>query len=149
MLFRSDFLKDHPHLLPLVRTIAVHPEELAPFPLLRILPNLSQINFEAVSRKRPVTIPPSIQWSLQSHGTRIETLHFIEFDFETLGDFARLLLAFPVLKDLSLHEVQIPGIVESTSASSRMRQSEVLLKRRLTRVKALTVCALVSFPTLG
>ena len=144
-----DFLKDHPHLPPLVHSIAVHPEDLAPFPLLRILPNLSQINFEPIIRERPVIIPPSIQWSLQSHGTRIETLHFHGICFRTIGDFVRLLLAFTGLEDLSLDFIYLFGEVENISTPALLWRSEERLRKQLLGVKALTVCALAPFPTLG
>lgn len=38
-----DFLQDNPHLKPIVRSFIVQPIDLAPFPLLYILSNLSEI----------------------------------------------------------------------------------------------------------
>ncbi|KAM5536732.1 hypothetical protein V8D89_009659, partial [Ganoderma adspersum] len=35
-----DFLQENSHLMPFIRSIAVWPSDLAPFPLLYILPNL-------------------------------------------------------------------------------------------------------------
>ncbi|KAI1781619.1 hypothetical protein LXA43DRAFT_908258 [Ganoderma leucocontextum] len=84
-----DFLQDNPHLTPFVRSIVVRPSDFAPFPLLHILPNLSEIGF--TSREcftaRPDTV--SALWHQSSltcsqrFGTHIQTLHLFCLSFAT------------------------------------------------------------------
>lgn len=64
----ADFLQDNPHLKRLIRSIIVRPDDLPPFPLLRILSDLSEITFSTPNpivnmrsaRTRPI---PSVHLS--------------------------------------------------------------------------------------
>ena len=130
-----DLLEAKPYLKPLVRSIVVDPMEFAPFPLLHVLPNLSEIEFR-VRLLSPVnvTLHPSGLVCLQRFGTRIRTLHLSGLSFPTYLSFARVLLAFTNLRNLTCTNVAI----ESAGNGAPL----TVLKRRLSeqmKLKTLTV----------
>ncbi|KAI1783219.1 hypothetical protein LXA43DRAFT_956510 [Ganoderma leucocontextum] len=111
-----DFLQDNPHLpmpicahspMPVVRSIIVRPVDFAPFPLLHILPNLSEIEFspypQVYSPWTREVFPYLHQSSLTSFhlfGTHIKILHLFDLSFATSLAFVQVLLAFPSITDL-------------------------------------------------
>lgn len=100
-----DFLRAEPHLGPLVQSILVDPMDFAPVPLLRILPNLSEIGF--TSQKRIRALHQSNLTCFTLFGTHIHTLHLSHLFFDTYLQFARVLLAFTNLVHLICTEVGV------------------------------------------
>ena len=120
------FLRAKTHLQPLVRSIVVDPKDLAPIPLLRNLPNLSEIRFTSW---KPIYIDQSDYFSqyyqvhqsnitrFQLHqssltcfrqfGTNIRTLHLTRLSFDTHLPLVRLLLTFTNLAHLTCTEVKV------------------------------------------
>ena len=146
-----DFLQAKPHLKPLVRAIAMDLNDFAPFPLLRILPNLSELtlslprydssrrtegnraNIDTRSPRRTL-LNRSVLTSCRCFGTRIQTLHLSKLSFSTILEFGRIILAFINLANLACEDITI-------DADGNQAHLEVL-KRRLSerlRLKALTV----------
>ena len=124
-----DHLQAKPSLGALVRAIVVDPVDFPPFPLLRILPNLSQITFiSRVDRYAPVPrgIPRSSLTSYLCSGSRISTLHLSQTYRWTSQEFCRLLLAFKDVRELTCGEVQV------VSTKSNALHTE-LLKQRLSQ----------------
>ncbi|KAM5540237.1 hypothetical protein V8D89_006056 [Ganoderma adspersum] len=108
-----DFLQVNPHLKPLVRSIAVNPNDFAPFPLLHILPNLFtlkftpiQVEFNDDDDETPAStiVTVTVNWSIfaccKHLGTHVQALHLSKLSFPTYLDFARILLTFTYLTDL-------------------------------------------------
>ena len=114
-----DFLRENPHLMPVVRSIIIWPPDLAPFPLLSILPSLSEIEFTRtqlnqldvlpelglrqsilVAFQHQIDVPPelvlhrSTLTGFQRFGTSIRTLHLSHLHFKTCMSFFRMLIAF-------------------------------------------------------
>ncbi|KAI1795698.1 hypothetical protein LXA43DRAFT_913818, partial [Ganoderma leucocontextum] len=99
-----DFLQAKPHLKPLVRSIAVNPNDFAPIPILNVnvLPNLSDLTFAPAKagsddpdlQRLPTVLNRSTLTCCQRLGTHIQTPHLSQLSFPTYLAFARLLLAF-------------------------------------------------------
>ncbi|KAI1785777.1 hypothetical protein LXA43DRAFT_104173, partial [Ganoderma leucocontextum] len=105
-----DFLQDNPILKSFVRSIVVQPDDLAPFPLLHILSNLSEITFTARHPHAKQAVPALHQSSLtcfHRFGTHIQTLCISYLLFPTYLPFARILLAFPNVIHLTCTAVEI------------------------------------------
>ncbi|KAM5543192.1 hypothetical protein V8D89_003066 [Ganoderma adspersum] len=104
------FLAAKPHFKPLVRSIAVDPDDFAPFPLLRILPNLSKIEFTDTYATPPdMVLNRSIITSCQLLGTHIQSLSFCNIDFTTSIRFLQVLSAFTSLVHLACFDVFFKG----------------------------------------
>ena len=122
----SDFLQAKPHLQPLVRSITVGPDDFAPFPLLRILPNLSKIEFaDAYATPPDMVLNRSTLTICQLLGTRIQSLSFCNINFTTSIRFLQVLSAFPSLVHLSCLDVFFEG--------EGGRAATDVAKRRLSR----------------
>lgn len=115
-----DFLQDNPHLKRSVRSIVVRPDDFAPWPLLHILPNLSEVGFtsrECFTARPDAIAAPWHQSSLtcsQRFGTHIQTLHLFCLSFANYLPFARALLAFTSIAHLTcthvvIHKAGDPG----------------------------------------
>ncbi|KAI1781564.1 WD40-repeat-containing domain protein [Ganoderma leucocontextum] len=107
-----DYLQENPNLKPVVRSVVFRPDDFAPFPLLHILPSLSEIGFTSQNRypASPTTIPAMHQSSLlccQRFGTHIQSLNLFRLSFATYLPFARILLAFARVKHLACWGVKI------------------------------------------
>ena len=108
-----DFIQDNPHLKRSVRSIVVRPADFAPWPLLHILPNLSEVGF--TSREcfaaRPDAVSASWHQSSltcsQRFGSHVQTLHLFCLSFATYLSFARALLAFASIAHLTCTHVVI------------------------------------------
>ena len=136
-----DFLDDNPHLKAVVRSVMVRPDDFAPFPLLYILPNLSEIRFKSGECLIAAHILPTIwhQSSLacsQRFGANIRTLHLSCLSFATYLPFARALLAFTSVRHLTCTHVVINTAGDQAPLG--------VIKRRLSeqmQLKTLTVSA--------
>ena len=137
------FLAQNPDLMPFVRSIAIWPTDLAPVPLLRILPNLCKIRFLSHSSEfegRAVDWPELHQFTLTYFrllGTNIQTLHFSHLRFKTSMSFTRVLVTFGNITHLICdHGVEI----NEESVENLPHLSEIIKRWRSTQMlKALTV----------
>ncbi len=128
-----DFLQDNPHLKPIVRSIVIQPSDFAPFPLLYILQNLSEIRF--ASRACLIATIPT-QWhhsSLtcsQRFGSNVQSLHLGCLSFVTYLPFARVLLAFTNILHVTCTHVVIntPGNQASLGVIRRCLSEQMWLK---------------------
>ena len=139
-----DFLRENPHLIPVVHSITVWPPDLAPVPLLSILPNLSEIRFTPL-RAGCFYVPPELglhQSTLtcfQHFGTSIHTLHLLHVHFKTYMPFARVLSAFVHATHLVCEDVRIGETGQNNGEPPSLPET---IKRWLTkriRIRALTV----------
>ncbi|KAI1795679.1 hypothetical protein LXA43DRAFT_732566 [Ganoderma leucocontextum] len=94
-----DFLRAKSHLKPFVRSIACFPDHFAPFPLLRILPNLPALVFPPpkstiVCGYVPTVLNRSTLICCRQLSTHIQILRLNQLSFPTSSEFARVLLAF-------------------------------------------------------
>ena len=144
-----DFLQKNPYLKLAVHSIAVWPPDLAPIPLLHILPSLSKIEFIPNDQEANLGLAVHIHQStlacFQLCGTHIRTLCLSHLDFETLISFARLLLAFMNVTHLTCSGIQI--IEMSNGECSILLEA---IKRRLfkqVQLEALTVS--LPLPVVG
>ena len=130
------FLLAYPHLLLLVDTIATCPDVFAPFPLLHVLPNLSQLVFTRGShngrdqRLELNSLPLSILTCYQRFGANVATLHLSYLSFPTYQELGRLLLAFPAIKELHCDFVTIR---RTNNTGAQLDH----VKRRLSRLQEL------------
>lgn len=136
-----DFLQVNPHFRPLVCSISTEPDYLIPIPLLRILPNLCEIQLS--KPQKPTNqhslsgFAPSRLRSYHRFGIHVQTLHLDSLHFPTLQEFTRLLLAFTRLQELAFRDLWLSNDVpENTAAHCERRLSKHLL------LKALTVCTM-------
>ncbi|KAI1785763.1 hypothetical protein LXA43DRAFT_953360 [Ganoderma leucocontextum] len=133
-----DFLEDNPHLKPFVQSMVVRPTDLAPFPLLYILPNLSEIRFTTPS---PSDLLPALHHSslacFQRFGTHIQTLDVFDIHFATYLSFARILLAFPNIAHLTCTRV----VIKEAGNSGPLDVMRHRLSKQM-KLKTLTVSAL-------
>ncbi|KAM5540289.1 hypothetical protein V8D89_006108 [Ganoderma adspersum] len=127
-----DFLRVNTHLQPLVQSIVVDPMDIAPVPLFRILPNLSEIGL--TSRKPIRALHQSSLTCFQQFGIHIQTLHLSHLSFETCLPLARLLLTFTNLAHLTCTEVKIEREAN--------RGHLALLKQRLSKRLRLKILAM-------
>ncbi|KAM5538933.1 hypothetical protein V8D89_007428 [Ganoderma adspersum] len=96
-----DLLQDKPHLKPFVHSVTVQLSDFAPSPLLRMVPNLSEIRFiEPSSNTVTPILHPSILKSCEPLGKHIQALCLSDLSFPIYLDFVRILLAFVNLADL-------------------------------------------------
>ena len=108
-----DFLQAKPHLKPLVRSIAIHPNDFPPIPVLNILPNLFELQFGTLIQRVPgqktlfIILNQSTLTGCKYLGTNIRVLRLSDLSFLTCLDFARILLAFPNLTDLACSDIII------------------------------------------
>ena len=137
------FLLAYPHLPPLVDTIATRPDVFAPFPLLHILPNLSQLVFTRGAHNgrdeclELNSLPLPILTCYHRFGTHVATLRLSYLSFPTYQELCRLLLAFPAAKELHCDFVTIR---RTNTIGAQLDQ----VRRRLSRLpelKALVVNA--------
>lgn len=143
-----DFLHDNPHLKPVVRLIVVRPNDLAPFPLLYILPSLSEIEFipESYQYKSQNTFPDlhlSHYTCCQRFGGNITTLHLSCLHFATYLSFYRLLLTFGNVRHLVCKGVTINAMRNGEGGPvevARRRLSERMRLKSLT----VSVCSVLS-----
>ena len=138
----ADFLQDNPHLKRLIRSIIVRPDDLPPFPLLRILSDLSEITFSTpnpiVNARSASTRPiipafhPSNFTGFRLLGSHIRTLHLVRVTFATPLAFAQLLLAFTSIFHLVCKDASFKiGGDEAPLAVAKQRLSEKLRLRSL------------------
>ena len=151
-----DFLRVQPHMKAFVRSIAVTPNHFAPVPLLRILPNLSELT---LARSLPKSSSESskmrkdfslknrrLLWAVlhPAHpvmkcclclGTNIQILHLSDLTFPTYVYFCHTLIAFTNLTHVTCTDVII--LVEGRNWAHLS-----LVKARLSKqlqLKSLTV----------
>ncbi|TBU61692.1 WD40-repeat-containing domain protein [Dichomitus squalens] len=103
-----EHIQANPHLGPLVQELTIDLADFAPFPLLYILPNLSQITF--ISRGghyAPFShrMHQSIFACCQRFGTGIRTLRLTRMNSWTFQNLSRILLAFKNLRVLVIEDV--------------------------------------------
>ena len=143
----ADFLQDNPHLKRFIRSIIVQPDDLPPFPLLRILSGLSEITFDIPSRivdsdmctwlalAPPIlseSLHPSTLKGFQLFGSHVRSLHLFRITFPTPLAFARLLLAFASISHLVCRDASFKtGGEEAPLAVAKQRLSEKLRLRSL------------------
>ncbi|KAM5543198.1 hypothetical protein V8D89_003072 [Ganoderma adspersum] len=110
------FLQAKPHLTPFVRSLTVHPHDFAPVPLLRILPNLSKIEFNnsgilnrSIGRRNKVVqiLNQPTLTCCRLLSTRIQTLRLSGLVFGTYLQFLHLLSAFTSILHLECLNVSI------------------------------------------
>ena len=133
-----DFLQDNPLLKPFINSIIVRLTDFAPFPLLHILPHLSEIAFTSSgpkdprSRLRVPSLHPSVLTCSQRFGSRIQTLRLFKISFATPLAFFHLLAAFSTILHLVCTDVAVGTEVnQGPSALVRRRLSEQLQLKSL------------------
>ena len=131
----GDFLQAKPHLKPFVRSIAVHPNDFAPVPVLRILPNLSEIKLTHFPHSAIPTRTVLNQSSLtccQQLSLRVRTLRLSNLRFATCLQFFQVLTAFTSIAHLDCSDVLI-------DAEGGRAALEVAKRRVSQRLRLLTV----------
>ncbi len=136
-----DFLQAKPHLKLFARSWPLNPNDFAPIPLLRLLPNLSVLTLFCPQAYQPAVKSSSLidlnRCSLtccQLSGARIRTLHLSALHFATYQQFSRALLAFTNIAHLTCTDV----LIEEEGNGAPLD----VIKRRLSaklRLRALTV----------
>ena len=149
-----DFLRGKPHLKPLVHSISVNPKDFAPVPLLRIVPNLSEIRFMVPPTRekirftvssafaersfKPTVLNQSSLKSCQLLSGRIQTLCLSMLSFTTCLQLLRVLSAFERIERLVFSNVVINAEGEQAPLDvARQRLSQRL--RLLTAVRSFSL----------
>ena len=99
-----DVLRAKPHLQPHVRSVTIPAHEFSPHPLLRMLPNLSEIQFKTGFGPRiirPIVLHASILMACRQLGQCIRTLSLHGLVFPSLSAFSHILLSLPRIESLS------------------------------------------------
>ena len=134
-----DHVKAHPSLRPIVNTLTIDLADFAPFPLLHILPNLSQITLVAAHSPQDdpyaYTLHPSSLTCYQRFGTRIRSLRLSGTHCWTPEEFSRLLLAFQHIEDLVCGDVRLVTVAGNAPRTQVAKQN---LARRM-RLRSMTV----------
>ncbi|KAI1791026.1 WD40-repeat-containing domain protein [Ganoderma leucocontextum] len=132
-------LQARPHLQPCVRSIKIRPSEFSPIPLLRILPNLSEIEFadsfefaKSESTKY-TTFHPYVLTYCRQFGEHIQTLSLENILFSSLYALSGILLSFPRIQSLSCAELYVK--------KDGVLHQELIQRRRSARLglKTLTI----------
>ena len=126
-------LEAKPHLKALVRSAVVDPMDFAPIPVLRILPNLSELHF--ATKGTIIALHQSNLTCFRHYGTHVQTLHLSSVSFATYLPLARVLLAFTNLVHLTCTDIRI-------TASEKQLPHLGVLQTRLSQrlqLKSLTV----------
>ncbi|TBU30205.1 hypothetical protein BD311DRAFT_231421 [Dichomitus squalens] len=103
----------NPHLGPFVGSNTSRPDNFSPFPLLHVLPNLSQVHrgIHNASDQRlelsSLSLPLSILTCYRRFGTPVVTLRFSYLSFPTYAEFCRLLLAFASIREFYCDFVKV------------------------------------------
>ena len=101
-------LKTNPHLQPCVRSASIPVHEFSPHPLLRILPNLSEIEFtDYPDSERDVVFHPSVLKCCHQLGQHIQTLSLQNLRFSSTSAFSDLLLSLPNIRSLSCAKLDV------------------------------------------
>ncbi|KAI1789966.1 hypothetical protein LXA43DRAFT_537742 [Ganoderma leucocontextum] len=108
-----DVLSAKPHLQPIVRSITISPDKLYPHPLLRLLSNLSEIEF-ATSTSRfdsgyatAVTLHSSVLKYCRQFGEHIQRLSLERVHLPSLSAFSGILLSFERVRSLSCSHLKV------------------------------------------
>ena len=116
------FLQAEPHLRPCVRSITIPADEFSPYPLLRILPNLSEIKLTKIRGARrgrspmflfpppdiePTNIHASVLKCCHQLGQHIQTLSLQDLFFSSLSTLSDLLLSLPRIVSLSCEDLRV------------------------------------------
>ena len=147
-----DLLKTNPHLLPVVCSIKVWPPDLAPFPLLHMLPSLLEIEFAPMTWSRSGIFPElglhqSSLACFQRFGTNIRTLRLSRLPFKGIIPFARVLLAFKNATHLVCDNVEIGETDQSSEEPPCLPETIRRWPSQRARVKSLTVS--LPFPVIS
>ncbi|KAI1791044.1 hypothetical protein LXA43DRAFT_841098, partial [Ganoderma leucocontextum] len=99
-------LQARPHLQPCVRSVKIRPSEFSPHPLLRLLPNLSEIDFAdeqplRLKKNFGFTFHPRVLTYCRQFGEHIQTLSLNHIVFSSLYALSGILLSFPRIQSLS------------------------------------------------
>ena len=143
-----DYLHQNPHLKPAVRSITVWPPNLAPIPLLRILPSLREIIFTSNNRvdlDLALHMHQSTLTCFRLFGTHIRTLSLSHLDFDTDVSFARMLLAFVNTTHLICDGVRI---IQTTQRNGGPPNLQETIKRRISQRMQLDTLAVSPFFSL-
>ena len=138
-----EYLHVHSHLRPLVRAIRIDPENFAPFPLLRLLQNLSRITLVAYDQgskpgsdsRDSLVLHRSLFTSCRYLAKQVQTLELSGSQSWTLQQLSQTLSAFTGVRELVLKDVSLVETIGSTA----MQGTEERLTQRLCGVKSLTV----------
>ena len=107
------FLQTKPHLLPCIRSVLIPVHEFSPHPLLRMLPNLSEIKFTYTfinpwsDDQHFLTFHPSVLKCCRPSGKHIQTLSLHRIYFPSLSAFSDILLLFPRIESLSCKHLHV------------------------------------------
>ncbi|TBU40573.1 hypothetical protein BD309DRAFT_818689, partial [Dichomitus squalens] len=119
-----DFLQKKMEYLPLIQSLFVCPINFPPYSLIKMLSNLSTLQFVIRSsmkyprqEDRPVVyLHPSTLCCYRMHGERIQTLSLDHLSFTTHSDFSRLVLAFPNAMEIVFQDILVKVPATSTLA---------------------------------
>ena len=131
-----DFLRAKPYLKPLVRSILVDPNNFAPVPLLRLLPNLSEIRFTFDNDNGDfihTVLNQSVLTSCRLLSTRIQTLSLAYLSFAASLQFLQILSAFTNIVHLNCLDVLFDAEGDGPSPN------HVFTQRLSQRLRLLTV----------
>ena len=129
-----NFLQANPYLKPFVRSIAVEPKHFAPVPLLRILPNLSKIEFTNDLNDLPLDLNQSILTTCRLLSSRIQTLSLSNLRFTTSLQFFRVLSSFTTIAYLVCHDTFIEKPEEGNAVSAYIAKQQLSQRLRLLTV---------------
>ncbi|TBU44970.1 hypothetical protein BD309DRAFT_957171 [Dichomitus squalens] len=128
-----DFLEAYPYFCPFVRSIGADPTTFMPFPLLHILPNLTNTQWSTPSKQPQVklSLPQPLLTCYRRFGTNITSLSLSQLFFKTFQEFCRVLLAFTALKDLSCRSLEIGRTATNGTALQQRLKSQRLELRTI------------------
>ena len=132
-----DVLKTKPHLQLCVQPVSIPADEFSPHPLLRILPNLYEIEFTGTGSQRLGSQEPfftfhaAVLTHCRQFGQHIRSLSLWHLNLPSLSAFSSILLSFPRIESLSYCALSVKNDTMHQELITR-RLSERLHLRTLT-----------------
>ena len=126
-----DVLRSKPHLQPVVRSITVPPNEFSPHPILRMLCNLSEIEFttaHAPLMAYPVVIHTCVLKYCRQFGDHVQSLSLERIDLPSLYVFSEILLSFRRIRSLSCSQMKVLRDDINQGLMSRRLSERLLLE---------------------
>ncbi|TBU55057.1 quinon protein alcohol dehydrogenase-like superfamily [Dichomitus squalens] len=129
-----DFLEAYPHFCPFVYSIKADPTTFMPFPLLYILPNLTNTQWSSPATPQPLgglSLPLPLLTCCHKFGTNITSLSLVSLSSKTTQELCRVLLAFTAIKDLRCERLGIGGTVANGAVLEQRLRSQRLKLRNI------------------
>ncbi|KAI1795735.1 hypothetical protein LXA43DRAFT_881629 [Ganoderma leucocontextum] len=130
-----DLLRAKPHLQALVRSMFIYPTNLVPVPLLKMLPNLTEIVFtdhrlsdsDQEFYRPTIVLHQSTLTCCGQFGRYIRTIQFFRVTFATDLELARLISAFASVQVLTFEDV----VIKTNAGAHLVAMTRQRLSRRL------------------